>query len=128
MAIPVLAGRQDAYPATLAESGHVGSVLSEMEDARFGWNHAEVGSWMGATWEFPEHLIELIGDHHNLERGNGPVPVAALVSLLDPPEDQERLDVLVELVNRDCGIAPDDVVQMIENSRVEALSVAAMFE
>lgn len=128
MAIPVLAGRQDQYMATMAESGQVGSVLCELEEARFGWTHAEVGSWMGATWEFPEHLVDLIADHHNLESEEGPVPVASLVSLLDPPEDQERLDALVELVDRYYGIQPDEVVQMIADSRVEALSVAAMFE
>lgn len=128
MAIPVLAGRQDQYMATMAESGQVGSVLCELEEARFGWTHAEVGSWMGATWEFPAHLVDLIAEHHNLEPEDGPVPVAALVSLLDPPEDQERLDALVELVNRYYDIQPDDVVQMIEASKLEALSVAAMFE
>jgi HD-like signal output (HDOD) protein len=128
MAVPVLAARQDGYPAMLAESGHIGSVLSEMEEAPFGWDHGEVGSWMGAAWEFPDQLVDVISDHHDLEPEDGPAPAAALVSLLDPPEDRERLDVLVELVNRHYAIPPDEVVQMIEGSRAEALSVAAMFE
>ena len=128
MAIPVLVGRQDGYLDTMHESGRVGSVLSVLEEDRFGWNHAEVGSWMGAAWDFPEHLVDLIAGHHTLEPENGPVPVATLVSLLDPADDEDRLNELVVLVDRHYGIAREEVDEMIARSRVEARAVAAMFD
>jgi len=42
--------------------------LRDAEKRIFGFDHAEVGSWLGEKWDFPEELLSAIKNHHNPER------------------------------------------------------------
>jgi HD-like signal output (HDOD) protein len=68
MALPVLAQALPAeYEAMLAERPARGLRLSQLEQERFGWSHADAGLHMAKKWNFPAGLAQLIATHTKLE-------------------------------------------------------------
>ena len=64
MAIPVLAKEMpDKYVALLQESNGDGCRLIELEENRFGWNHAQAAGKMALQWNLPENITTLIASH-----------------------------------------------------------------
>jgi HD-like signal output (HDOD) protein len=69
MAIPLLLKKMTSdYSAILeqlAQSPH--TRLSKLENAAFGWNHADAGAVLGKNWKLPTPLVELIENHLKVE-------------------------------------------------------------
>ena len=64
MAVPLLAKELPAdYVAVLKQRADGVYRLSEMEQDRFGWNHAEAGRIMARAWRLPESFAELVANH-----------------------------------------------------------------
>lgn len=40
------------------------------EEAILGFNHAEAGARLGEAWNFPDYLVDVIGNHHQSSAGN----------------------------------------------------------
>jgi HD-like signal output (HDOD) protein len=56
--------------------------LSELEQERFGWNHAEAAGIIAKQWKFPETFVDLLREHHLLEEQmNEPRPNAAKLAV-----------------------------------------------
>lgn len=53
------------------------------ERARFGADHAAIGSWMAESWSLPGPLVEAIRDHHRIATGEAPPSAASVVALAD---------------------------------------------
>ncbi len=85
MAVPILAGEFPAEYTELLERRDNGSTsLSELEEERFGWNHAEVAGRMARSWNLPDELGNLIAQHGSFEElleGSDPAANALAVSL-----------------------------------------------
>lgn len=57
---------EDRYQPILARwEGHP-KELCHLERQAFGWDHARASAWVLRRWEFPEDLVQLVGNH-NLE-------------------------------------------------------------
>lgn len=41
--------------------------LSVLEEKKFGWNHAQAGSFMSTAWKLPNQLTEIIENHLNVD-------------------------------------------------------------
>lgn len=68
MAVPILAGEFSAEYTEMLEHREKGRVsLSELENVRFGWTHAEVAGRMAHAWNLPNELGELIALHGSFE-------------------------------------------------------------
>ncbi len=69
MSIPLLlkikAVEYGAVLDRLADSE--GVRLSALEDAVFGWNHADAGVVLGQSWKLPTQLVEIIGNHLKID-------------------------------------------------------------
>jgi HD-like signal output (HDOD) protein len=69
MSIPVLLKLKhteyDGILDTAAKSAD--ARLSDLEQQKFGWNHANAGFLLGQHWRLPELLTELIGSHLDIE-------------------------------------------------------------
>lgn len=64
MAVPVLAKAMPAeYVELLAERADGRRRLAELEQQRFGWNHAQVAGMMARQWRFPAALVAAIEGH-----------------------------------------------------------------
>ena len=73
MAIPVLLVDWEAYyRPVLAEWEEDERRLSEIEQAHFGWDHGQAGSWLAEQWNLPKEMVSFIGVHslsiNSLER------------------------------------------------------------
>ncbi len=68
MAVPILAGELPEEYTELLEQREGGlASLSELEQERFGWTHAEVAGKMARSWNLPDELGELIALHGSFD-------------------------------------------------------------
>ncbi len=54
----------DYDPAAIAGDGHFGPGLTELEQARFGTDHAVIGAVLARDWGLPESMCDAILWHH----------------------------------------------------------------
>lgn len=129
MAMPVLAHHKGATYGKLLEAWHHGREdVAKMERAEFGWDHAEVGSWMSTDWNFPFALAEAIGDHHTeCVRGREALPAVKLVSVLREVDDDFGREQLVENAHSIYALPKDEVVELLETSYDGANSMLRTF-
>ncbi len=129
MAKPMLLdARGDSYGPLYEHWWHTGESLTPLEQAEFGWDHAEVATWLCQEWAFPETLAAAIGDHHGTGGDGESAPAAVLLtSGLRGMDDGDGLDALIDRAEHDFALPCDDVVMAMEYSAQAAQEVAAMF-
>lgn len=71
------------YAKVLADATQEGAPLVEVEFRELGFTHAESGGILGATWQLPQPVIEVIALHHDVERAPDDNPLVALVHIAD---------------------------------------------
>jgi len=84
MAVPLLAKELPEEYDKLFQSRQSGRTrLSDLEQERFGWNHAEAASSLARRWSLPEEFAELIECHTRFTEllATGATPGQAAVSL-----------------------------------------------
>jgi HD-like signal output (HDOD) protein len=68
MAVPLLAKELPNDYLALLESRHDGQArLSDLEQQRFGWNHAQAAAKMARAWKMPEGFANLVERHITLD-------------------------------------------------------------
>jgi HD-like signal output (HDOD) protein len=68
MAVPLLAKELPEQYKKLIESRNNGAArLSDLEQAEFGWNHAEAAGVMARSWSLPEEFATYIEAHIHLD-------------------------------------------------------------
>lgn len=128
MAVPMLAHAKIGEYGDLLESwNHRRSDLATTEKEAFGWDHAEVATWMCSRWQFPEGLAEVIGGHHGTDPLLTTLPAVQLVGDIRTARDKQGIEELVEKVFDEYGIAHDKVIERVEASTALADEYASMF-
>lgn len=130
MAVPLLAHAGPAeYDELLSDWQHGGNYgLVEMERAEFGWDHADVGAFIGEKWRFPDVLVGSISDHHaEASRPPDAASMARLVASIREADDHHGHDELVETVHANFGVPADLVAEAITTGNDRAGELAAMF-
>ena len=99
MAVPLLAKElPDEYSDLLDARSTGENRLSDLEQDRFGWTHADAAAQMARSWSLPEEFAALIEAHARLEESaqtarENPAPFAvALSSLLPVAADEDWFD------------------------------------
>ncbi|MEM9465407.1 MAG: HDOD domain-containing protein [Actinomycetota bacterium] len=113
MGIPVLMSREARYPDVLAQWHAEDSNLASLEVEVFGWHHGEVAAWLGGRWDFPEHYLQLLTDHHADDAGPHLLP-AHLVAPIREADDRGDAAVIDRAAA--AGIAADDMVAMLDEA------------
>ncbi len=54
------------YEEAIALSEEIQIPLFMAEEKIFGFNHAELGSWLARQWNLPASIVEVIGSHHRI--------------------------------------------------------------
>ena len=93
MSIPLLAKELPAEYEALLEARDGGAArLSDLERARFGWDHAQASGTMARNWSLPEQFVNLIEIHIDLagavEEGS-PGSLAVSLSAMLPSTTDE---------------------------------------
>jgi len=73
----------DEYQKIISESTEKHSFIFDTEKARFGVDHADVGTWLLEKWQFPRSLIEAIDYHHQPQLSRNFPVQTAIVHLSD---------------------------------------------
>jgi HD-like signal output (HDOD) protein len=124
MAVPFLINQRGAEYGSIVSNWHAGEAeLSEAERELFGWDHAQVATWIAQDWDLPESLASAIGGHHATDDDayDCPLPVTLVANLSDTDESLERLrERLKEHV-------PEDKVEGMTTSAQEAAHELAQF-
>lgn len=136
--LPVLTNHFDAdYVRYLETDRRDGMDLAEWERATFGWDHAAVGAYFAAKWNFPDDLLCAIICHHSLpvlleRRGSEvfklfPVAMSALLpdQLCQSPNgvrelimiDQKSTALNLETI---CRLVDDDQTRLSEGQNAPA--------
>lgn len=132
MAVPFLATSLSDRYGPILEEWHSGSEsLADLEQREFGWDHAEIGNWLGLEWRLPESLATSIGGHHGAvneetEERESP-PAVFLVSCIGETEESLGVDRLLETAESEFGLSRDQVEPLIEASFESAEELAAGF-
>ena len=130
MALPLLAhGQKKKYGPLLEHWHNSDENLFELERKEFGWDHAEVASWICEEWDLPESLSSNIRGHHEPPSKETPgcLAAVALVSCLRETEDRPGLEPLIETARTQYGISPDVLDDLISTSFEQAGGLAASF-
>jgi HD-like signal output (HDOD) protein len=83
MAVPLLAKELPEEYDKLFQLRTSGTRLSDLEQERFGWNHADAASLLARRWALPEEFADLIECHTKFAEllATGATPGQAAVSL-----------------------------------------------
>jgi len=79
--IILLSNDMEGYSEALETDGE--SDMLRRENARYGYNHAEVGSLVARRWNLPDEVCYSILNHHNPSQSGQPMLVAHLVDTAD---------------------------------------------
>jgi HD-like signal output (HDOD) protein len=95
MAVPLLAKEMPKEYLELLEARQsLGRRLSDLEQERFGWTHAEAAAAMARGWKMPDDFAALLAHHTSIDEllAGTPKPdqVAVAVSALLPSISDER--------------------------------------
>ncbi len=129
MAVPVLADvLRDRYDGVLRASVEDEGDLGGLERSAFGWDHAEVGSWMCEAWSFPDVLTASIAVHHGSEIPEfEPPPAVRAVALLTDDPAANDVDQLVDFVEEAHGLDADEVRSIVERAEEDSFEFARLF-
>ena len=129
MAVPVLSAREGPAYAGILEKWHKGEgELHEMEQAAFGWDHAQVASLMCREWGFPDVIAEAIASHHGGDAGDAPtLPAVNLAALIPEVDGDLAIAAVAERAHEAIGMDVDDVRELVENSFLQAEEIAEQF-
>jgi len=58
---------EDGFQPALLQRFEKQSLLSDEEEACMGVTHQEVGRAVAMKWNFPKHLVDAIGHHHDMD-------------------------------------------------------------
>jgi HD-like signal output (HDOD) protein len=124
LAVPLLIDSiGERYGDVLAESRTGENSLQALERAAFGWNHAEIGAALAASWDLPDPLTAAIGGHHPDESDDdedaAPIPVL-LVANLEPGDGDPDPDALLASAQDRFDVDPDAVRDAITTGLDEA--------
>ncbi len=102
------------YEEVMNKANSAGVTVIEMESEYFSDPHPSVGKWLGAKWNFPRNLLEVIAFHHSPEKAKLAPMEAAIVHLSD---------ILVRA--RGIGFAGDPFVPAVNPAAFEKINPSA---
>lgn len=123
MALPFLVERnKEAYEKFFIRWDNAERRLHEMEKETFGWDHAEVATWMCWEWKLPESLASAIGGHNQPEENGeyGRPAAVFLVSLIRNSKDNSGTEQLTQAAQEKYGLEPEMVKALLEESFEQA--------
>ncbi|MBW2122360.1 MAG: HDOD domain-containing protein [Deltaproteobacteria bacterium] len=126
----------ETYSRVLERVIRQGGRLAEVEREVWGFDHAEVGAWLGEQWKFPAPLVEAIRFHHGIPGGGRSwTRLPAAIHLADFCSNEAGLSVTgghdsAELITdalAATGLGRDDLAELTAGIRSEREGIEAFF-
>ena len=127
---------REEYRPVLEKAIRQEGPLHRLEREAWGFDHADVGAWLGEHWKFPVSLLEAIGFHHRVAtRSNALRPLVAVIQLADHCCNEAGLTVSgksncsepQEEALKLIGISEPDLADLTERMREERPEIEAFF-
>ncbi len=138
LAVPVLLLIPGApYARTIQEWRTTSRRLSTLERTRFGWNHAQVGSWILQAWGLPRELTRFVGLHNaspaQIQESGLARTIAApmVVAALAPStlrSDHRRARLLVRAAIQLFGLHSEELVDLTAGVRESFRDICRTFD
>jgi hypothetical protein len=131
MAVPLLAKELPEQYKKLLEDRSQGTVrLSDLEQAQFGWTHAQAAGQMARSWSLPEEFAVYIEAHTRLDQflpdvKKQPGAVAVGLSSLLPPVndgqwvDRERFLQIYQQITPPGGCSIEELLKKVDDGFAE---------
>lgn len=117
VAVPLLVVNVPGYPTVLERWKAGEGSLGELEDATFGWSHAQVAGWLFDEWGFPEALKDAVTETGRPEDGHVQYPVVRVsTSLSEPRPKQELIETTSQRITGVFGIDEEDSVELLQTA------------
>jgi len=114
--VPIIAASQGSeYVEVYEESNSGEKPLHELEQEKFGWDHAELGALVCSEWELPEDIAAAISAQNDPESDLRPDPVF-LVSDLSDVDDEEWRARFKEQVLAQHDVAEEALDRMLDEA------------
>ena len=129
MAIPFLVLRNPEDYVDILKRYRAGEAdLAELEREKFGWDHAEVATWICSEWELPESLASAIGAHHgDVSEGLSAPPAVLLVGPIRDNPENPGTEQVVKTAQEKHGVEPEKTEAIIEEGRESSQEIAKLF-
>ena len=122
MALPLLASSVDGYPAMVA-ARRGAKRLHQIELATYGWDHGEVGAWMGEEWGFPDSLTSGIASHHHDEDGSS---IMRAVAEIRGTDKDQAMEFVPDAIERWCSVPREQASGIVEEGLERARTISAL--
>ena len=125
-----------AYANLLRDAAADGVKLVVAEEARFGFNHADLGAHLLAHWNLPENVCITVLHHHSASNPDEPndrlpaiINLADILAhqLQDAPEKRVNYVASSETLDQ-LGIASADISLLLDQTRDSLHQVEALLE
>jgi len=84
----------EEYSLVLERAIREGGSLDQLEREACGFDHGEVGAWLGERWKFPPSLLDVICFHHRISESKKPLTMlVAAIHLADFCSNEAGLSV-----------------------------------
>ncbi len=116
MAIPLIAHAiPDRYAPLIDRWRNGDAGLTDLENEKLGWDHAETAGWMCRAWNFPDGLTAAIATHHNDHDSTGEeLPAVRLTRVLGDTEDITGVDELIATATDHYGLDRDACMAAVD--------------
>lgn len=126
----------EAYSQVLEKAIKQGGNLDQLEKGACGFDHAEVGAWLGERWKFPPSILDAIRFHGRIsEGGRSSTMLVAAIHLADFCSNKAGLSVtgqhdcsdLQEEALKLTGITQENITDLTARIRDERDEIEAFF-
>ncbi len=126
----------DAYRQVLKKAINQGGPLDRLESEAWGFDHGEVGAWIGERWKFPPSLLDAIRFHHRVaESRDSMKTLVAAIHVADFCSSEAGLNVventdsygLQEEALRLTSMTQEGITALTESIRDERDEIEAFF-
>ena len=120
MAVPLLAKALPGdYADLLEQRAAGGGRLSDLEQARFGWTHADAAALLADSWHLPEEFVDWMRHHASWEQlaidpAATPAQLAIALSALLPPAIDDHWDERDQLTAAYQQVCPENGADLVE--------------
>ncbi len=118
MALPFLVKKYPVqYLEIIQRWQNENADLCTLEHEAFGWDHAEVATWICHEWDLPETIASAIGAHHGEHLDiYDDLPPVSMVALMNDKAAEPGINALIEKAHTQHGIEPNRMQEIIETS------------
>jgi HD-like signal output (HDOD) protein len=126
----------EAYSQVLEKAMNQGGSVHQLEREAWGFDHGEVGAWLGERWKFPPSLLEAVAFHHRVSESRKSLGMlVSVIHLADFCANQAGLSLtgkrhrqaLQDEALMLTGMNEESLMAMTDRIRSESVQIEAFF-